>query len=351
MRTILEIYDSIITEKETHAELDLLIPNPDSSQTFSEDISSPSKVAVWRSQAFTVAASTKFHEDLFDDFIAFVEQRAKDIIPETDRRLAILAKDFQFGDALVFDANGQFTYEDTTSTDAIEKQIIAQASVLSANRVVTYKVAKSDGSGGLIKLDTVTGEVAAFTTYIDDTITAGTKVIIRSEAADFLKLAYTIQYDPLQIKVDGSLIEDGTFPVQEAIDAYIKGLPFDGAFRVQNLTDSIQGARGIVNAVADVVEARDDTAGYTDILAINTESYQPFSGHFATVDETGSESVPVYGSIPILSTGIYDSSLPYLLGDIITYLSITYKSNVATSPEAFDSTKWDTVSNITFIST
>lgn len=349
-RDIEEIFDAIVTEKETHAILDNLIPNPDSSQTFSKDISSPSKVAIWRTQAFTVAAATKFHEDLFDSFKAFVEQRAQDVIPQTDRRLAILAKEFQYGDSLVFDSiTGKFSYLDTTSTDAIDKKIIAQASVLSANRVVTYKVAKSSAGGGLEAL--VSAEVTAFTTYIDDTIVAGTKVIIRSAAADFLKLAYTIQYDPLQITSSGSLITDGTFPVQEAMDAYIKGLPFDGAFRVQDLTDKIQQARGIVNAVADVVEARDATAAYTDILAINTESYQPFSGHFATVDETGSEAVPVYGDIPSLNADAYNASRTYITGDLAIQNGITYKSNVVLGPESFDSTKWDTVSNITFIST
>jgi len=348
-RSIEEIQDQIIAEKETNTELSGLTPAPDSSQNFLKDIQSPSLVAVWRTFIRVIATAIKFHEDLFDDFKAFIEKRAVEIIPQTDRRLAILAKRFQYGDALVFNSEtGSFSYEDTTSSDAIAKQIISQASVVSANRVVTYKVAKDAAGGGLEAL--ASDEKTAFTTYIDDTVTAGTKVSIVSEAADFLKLAYTIEYNPLEIKSDGSLIEDGTFPVQEAINAYVQGLPFDGIFKVQDLTDAIQAARGVVNAVADVVEARDAIATYTDILFINTESYNPAAGYFATVDETGSESSPVYGNINVITPADYDATVLYSLGDFTRQNGIVYKANTNLGPEAFNSSKWDTVSNITFIS-
>jgi len=346
--TINEIQQVIIDEKETASELNGLLPAPDTSETFLEDIQSPSKVALWRTFIRVIATVIKFHEDLFDAFKAFVEGRAVDIIPLTDRRLAILAKRFQFGDELTFDSEGQFSYADTTSTDAIAKQIITQASVKSANRVVTYKVAKASGAS-LIAL--TSPEKTSFTTYVDDTASSGTKFVIITDAADFIKAAYTIQYDPLVLKSDGSLIEDSSFPVQEAIDAYIKGLPFDGQFSVKELTDAIQGARGVVNPVVDVMEARDATAGYTKILDINTQTYPPFSGHFATVNETGSEAVPVYGDIPVINAADYDATLTYVIGSFTRQNGIVFKSNVAIMiGEAFDSTKWDTVSNLTFIS-
>jgi len=349
-RTIKEIHDAMILEKETAAELNSLTPKPDSAQNLLDDLSSPSKVAVWRTFFRIVATSEKFHEDLFDTFADLVEARALEIIPQTDRRLAILAKEFQFGDELIFDPlTGNFIYEDTTSSDALERQIVSQASVNSANRVVTYKVAKDDGGGGLEGLDAA--EQTSFATFVDDTIVSGTKVIIISSDADFLKVAYTIQYDPLVLKADGSLIDDGSFPVQEAIDAYIQGLDFNGAFRVIDLTDAIQDARGVVNAVADVVEARDAVAGYTNILGLQTETFLPFSGHLRTVDETGSEAVPVYGSIPILSAPVYDATISFNSGQFAVFEGVTYKANADTSEPAgtFDTTIWDTVSNITFI--
>lgn len=349
-RKISEIQDSIITEKETFSELNSLTPKPDTSQTFLDDIQSPSKVALWRLFIRLIATEIKFHEDLFDTHAAEVEQRAKDIVPATSRSLVIDAKEFQFGDDLIFnETTKKFSYTDTTSTSAGLKRIVTQASVLDANRVVTYKVAKTV-AGALAKLDGA--ELTSFTTYIDQKKVPGTKTVIRSTDADSLKVAYTIEYDPLVLKADGSLIDDGTFPIQEAIDKYIEGLPFDSAFRVQDLTNAIEAARGSVNAIADVVEARDVVASYTDILLINTETFQPFAGYFVTVDETGTEAVPVPGSINVLTPADYNATIFYVIGSFARQAGIVFKSNVAiTVPEAFDTTKWDTVSNLTFIST
>lgn len=348
-RSISEIQQSIIDEKENATELQGLLPAPDTSQNFLQDIQSPSKVAIWRTFIRVIASAIKFHEDLFDAFTAKVEARAIEIVPGTSRALVIIAKAFQNGDSLVFDPlTGKFSYEDTTSVTALAKKIITQASVIDSNRVVTYKVAKTVSSAPA-KLSA--SELTSFTTYIDETKVAGTKTVIITDDADFLKIAYTIEYDPLVLAADGSLIDDGTFPIQEAINGYIEGLPFDSKFTVQGLTDAIQAARGSTNAVADVVQARDAVATYIDVLTINTESYQPFAGHFSTVDETGTEAVPVYGDIPILTPSDYDSTVIYGLGDLSRQGGIVYKSNVSIAvPEAFNSTKWDTVSNITFIS-
>lgn len=349
-RSIETIYQEMITEKETFSSLDTLVPNPDSSQTFLADLITASKVAIWRLMFWVAAVSIFTHEKLFDSFVAFVEQRARDIVPATSRSLVIDAKEFQNGDELVFnETTRQFSYIDTTSADAIAKRIVTQASVLDANRVVTYKVAQDDVTG-LKKL--TASQLTSFTTYVDQKKVPGTKTVIVTDDADSLKVAYTIEYDPLVLKLDGSLIDDGTFPIQEAIDGYIEGLPFDSAFRVQDLTNAIEAARGAKNSIADVVQARDVVATYTDILLINTETYQPFAGYFTTVDETGSEAAPVAGSINVLTPADYNATIPYLLGDFARQNGIVFKSNVAIPiPEAFDSTKWDTVSNLTFIST
>jgi len=348
-RTISEIFDSMITEKETFSSLDTLVPNPDSSQTFLDDLTSASKVAIWRLIFWVVAFAIFTHEKLFDIFTDKVEARALDIIPSTARNLVIVAKEFQLGDALVFNTTtGKFSYADSTSTDAIAKQIISQASVLDANRVVTYKVAQPDGDG-LKKL--TASEKTSFESYIDQTKVAGTKTIVITDDADFLKAAYTIEFDPLVLKSDGSLIDDGSFPIQEAIDAYIEGLPFDTTFRVQDLTDAIQAARGVVNAVADVVQTKGASIVlYTDVLAVTTETYLPVAGYMETVDETGTDAVPVAGSINVLIPADYNPNIVYTVGDFVRQAGIVHKNKTAiTVPEAFDVTKWETVSNITFI--
>ena len=324
------------------------MPNPETSQTFLTQLTSASQVAVWRLVFWVVAFAIFTHEKLFDEFIDDVEQRAKDVIPAITRYYVIEALKFQNGDALVFNEDtSKFEYDDTTSTTAQAKQIVTQASARDINQTVIIKVAESDGAGGLQKL--TVPELAAFTGYVDDIKIAGTKTIIISDDPDTLKMAYTIQYDPQLMKSDGSLIEDGSFPVQEAIDGYIAvpadgsegGLPFNSVFRVQDLTDAIQAATGVINAVADVVEAKFGVLAFSDILLVTTEDYLPNAGYLAT------DPSPIVVLTPLN----YDDSITYTAGDQRRFEGIVYEANVNIgAPEVFDPAKWDTVSNITYLS-
>ena len=340
-RSISEIFDSIITEKETFSSLDDLVPNPDSAQTFLDDLTSSSKVAIWRLQFWVMAVAIFIHESLFDTFKADVETRALEIIPATTRFYVLEALKFQLGDELIF-TDGTFKFEDSTSAAALAKKIITQASARDINQVVTLKIAKDDGSGGLEKLTPT--EVTAFEAYLDNIKIAGTKTIVISDDPDLLKVAYTIQFDPLVMKEDGTLIEDGTSPVQEAIDAYIEGLPFDSIFRVQDLTDAIQLARGVVNAVADVVEAKFALLDFEDILAVQTETYLPNAGYLIT------DPSPIL----VLTPADYDALLSYSITNQVRFNGIVFEANQSVSPGESPSTnpeKWDSVSNMTFIST
>lgn len=342
-RTISEIFDAIIVEKETFNSLAGLESPvvPDTAQDMLTELTTASKVAIWRLLFWVIAVAIFIHEKLFDTFKSDVETRALEIVPATTRFYVIESLKFQLGDELVFDGE-KFIYLDTTSVTALAKQIIEQASARDINQVVTIKIAGDDGSGGLAPIPAP--DEVAFGGYVNQFKIAGTKTIIINEVADLLKVAYTIQFDPLVMRDDGSLIEDGTFPVQEAIDGYIEGLPFDSTFRVQDLTDAIQAARGVVNAVADVVEAKFGTLDFSDILAVITETYLPNAGYLVT------DPSPIV----ILTPPPYDSSLTYIATNQVRFEGIVFEANQAvgtgesptTNPE-----KWDTVSNLTFLST
>ena len=341
-RTIQEIFDSIITEKETFSSLDGLEPPviPDPSQSLLTELTSTSKVAVWQLKFWVQAVAIFVHESLFDTFKADVEKRALEIIPAIIRYYVIEALKFQLGDELIF-TDGTFKFEDSTSAAALAKQIVTQANARDINEVVTLKIAK-----GIIpelqKLSNI--EKTAFEAYLNKIKIAGIKTIVISDDPDLLKVAYTIQFDPLVMKSDGTLIEDGTSPVQEAIDSYIEGLPFDSTFKVMELTDSIQAARGVVNAVADVIEARFGTLAFSDILAVQTETYLPNAGYLVT------DPSPIL----VLTPADYDASLSYSITNQVRFNGIVFEANQAVSPGESPSTnpeKWDSVSNLTFIIT
>ena len=139
-------------------------------------------------------------------------------------------------------------------------------------------------------------------------------------------------------------------------------MPFDATFRVQDLTNSIEKAKGVVSAIADVIEAQYVATSYSDILGVATEDYIPNAGYLATVDETGTEATPIVGDINDVSLdakfiGVYATTgQAYSLGDFVTFDDGTaikmYKANqtIGDPAGAFDLTEWDTVSNLTFVS-
>lgn len=342
-RKIQDIFNEIIAEKETFSSLDGLEPPviPDPSQSLLTELTSTSKVAVWQLKFWVQAVAIFIHEGFFDVFKSDVETRALEIIPATTRFYVLESFKFQLGDELVF-IDGQFKFEDSTSASALAKQIIKQASARDINEVVTIKIAQDDGSGGLEELSAL--DKTAFDAYIEKIKIAGIKTIIISDVPDILKLAYTIEFDPLVMKSDGTLIEGGSSPVQEAIDANIEGLDFDSIFRVQDLTDSIQLARGVVNVIADVVEAKFGLLDFTDILAVPTEIYLPNAGYLVT------DPSPIL----VLTPALYSSSTAYSVGEQVRFEGIVFEANqsVATgeSPDT-NPEKWDSISNLTFIST
>ena len=343
-RSIKEIFNESLTEKETFASLDDLVPNPDSAQTFLDDLTSTSKVAIWRLLLWVQAVAIFIHEGFFDVFKSDVEKRALEIIPATTRFYVLESFKFQLGDELVF-IDGTFKFEDSTSAAALAKQIIKQASARDINEVVTIKIAQDDGSGGLEELSAL--DKTAFDAYIEKIKIAGIKTIIISDVPDILKLAYTIEFDPLVMKSDGFLLEDpgATIgPVQQAINDNIEGLDFDSIFRVQDLTDSIQLARGVVNVIADVVEAKFGLLDFTDILAVPTEIYLPNAGYLVT------DPSPIL----ILTPALYDAGTSYTAGNQVRFNGIVFEANQSVSTGESPDTnpeKWNTVSNLTFIST
>lgn len=242
-RTIKQIYDDMITEKETFSSLSSLVPNPDTSQTFLSDLTTMSKVAVWRLLFWVVAVAIWSHEQIFDIHKAEIEARANELITGTLRWYRDQALRFQYGDALIWDStNLKFGYADGSTGP----KIVSNASVLEVGAQLRIKIAKDDGSGGLEPLSV--GEATAFESYINSIKFAGTNISITNISADKLKLEIIINYDPLILTSTGELIlTPGTFPVEDAINNYIKGLPFDGTFNRNALIDVIQAVNGVID--------------------------------------------------------------------------------------------------------
>lgn len=268
-RTISEIYNAMIVEKESNAELAGLQPDPDSFQTFLADLTTASKMAIWRLIFYVVALAIYVHEVLWDAYRQEVEDRAEELIPGTLRWYYEQCLIFQYGDGLSY-IDGIYQYFPVNEAN----RIIERAAAVEVGDQVQLKVAKLDGSG--LPTPLLPAEIAAFEEFVDTIKFAGTNTLVISEVADLLKVVYTIFYDPLVLAADGSLLSDpATFPVEDAITGYIQDMPFNGVFFGSKMEDAIQGAVGVVGYARTALEAKYGALPYS----IVAEAYGSNAGH------------------------------------------------------------------------
>lgn len=258
-RTITEIYDEMVAEKQSMPTLQGLQPAIDHSQTLLNDLTSKSKVAIWRLLFFVVAVAIWVHEVIFDKHKAEIEARANEVIPGTAKWYRDQCMLFQYGDPLVY-LNRIYQYATIDET----KQIIKRTAVIEANGQVRIKVAKL-ANGLPVPLST--SELTAFSAYVNQIKFAGTNIAIISHPADKLKISYDVTYNPLVMNGNGELIENTSIkPVEDAINNYIQNLPFNGILNLTKLTDAVQMAKGVIDPVLNSAEATYGNLAYAPIL-------------------------------------------------------------------------------------
>lgn len=269
-RKLTDIYDALALEKSTQQQLTGLAPAVDSAQQLLGDLDSPSKVARWRLFLWVVATAIWAHEVLWDLFRAEVDAIVASAHIGTARWYVRKALEFQLGYALV-NVDGVFQYP----TIVPAAQIVKRAAIREAGGLIILKVAK-EVSGVVTPLDVA--EMTSFTAYVNDIRMAGVMVNIVSDVPDLLHIGFDVYYDPLLLTPNGALITSpSTFPVEDAINAYISSLPFDGTLVLTHLVDAVQAAVGVVNPVLVAAEAH---WGAFPLAPINV-SYNSHAGHAA----------------------------------------------------------------------
>jgi len=276
MTTTKEIYDEIVAEKNSYQELQNLQPNIDDSQRLADDLTTNAKVGVWRVFTWIIASRIKDLQDLFVQSKTEIQN-----IMDRQRIGGLLwyqqiVKAFQYGDALIFNAD-KIQYEYPVINR--DHQIVALASANEGSQHdVLLKVAKLNGT----EPEPLTQpELDALTNYINRLKFAGVQATIVSRSADLFRVALNVYYDPLVMNADGSLINDDTvFPVEDAINDYLKDLPFDGTFSVTELIDKIQQSEGVINPIFISADAKFGNFVYQSI----TDYYNTNAG-FLRVDD------------------------------------------------------------------
>lgn len=268
-RSIAEIYDEIVAEKQNMATLTALQPSIDDAQTLLNDLTTTSKVAIWRLWFWCVAFAIYTHESLFDTFSAQIETRSNEIIAGTPLWYQTESLAFQYGDSLTWNGS-QYVY----STINTANQIIKRCAVVDLGYQVRFKVAKLDVNGLPIPL--TLAEKNAFISYLNQIKFAGTPTAVVSNNGDDLKLNLDIQYNAQILDVNGFELENPAVnPVLDAINSYIGNLPFNGVYNVMALVDSIQKANGVID-----VRLNSSMAKYGALSYSNTsQNYTPDAGY------------------------------------------------------------------------
>jgi len=274
-RTIAEIQQTMIDAKSAESGL--------------SGITSTSITAIWRLLFYICSVAIKVIEDLFDVHTEEIESRKLELPVGVLKWYAAESLLYQYGDVLVF--TDEYIDEDGDTVTLIGKNLVYNP-VTPANRVVDLSAADIINGVLVIKVAKITASVAeplsalelsGFTQYWVEKRIAGTSISIISSDPDLLRAEYLITRDPQILSSTGeSLSVPGTYPVEDAIATFLQtfqGDNFAGSMKVMKLTSAIEATNGVLNAVANVIEAKPNAGTYSNILSIAQQEYIATAGY------------------------------------------------------------------------
>jgi hypothetical protein len=241
-------------------------------------LNSQSKVSIYRLMVFIVAFSIWVLENLFDTHKKEVDDIIEAKMPHRPSWYRTKAKAFQYGFALITDTDN---YDNTGYTDdqVLNSKIIKYAAVTPSAGQILIKIA-TETAGVLAPI--TPEQKASFDAYILEIADCGVKYIIVNHLPDILLLNLQIFRDPLVLDSTGMSILNGNYPVQDAINEYMKELPFNGELVLAHFIDKLQKAEGVliphlVNAESQAIDI--NTNQYLNAEPINVKTV-PVSGYF-----------------------------------------------------------------------
>lgn len=235
-RSISEIQTEILATKSNQPELAIL--------------SSNSQVSIWRLWVYVVAASIWTVEKIFDRLRLDIDAINAANVIGSEAWYVERAYEFQYGDIPIID-EGKLIYPVLD----LEKRIIKRASIVrlgneNANAIIKVATEENEVLRALNQI-----EITAFNGYIRSLMFAGSFIGTRSLPADFLKLYAKVYYNAIYP------LPDLQIRVADAINEYIKNVPYDGKFFLIKLIDAIQNVEGVSDVEIINFQGRPDSQG------------------------------------------------------------------------------------------
>lgn len=288
-RSIQDIYNLIIAEKQANEILEDLSPDNDNYTNLLSDLKNGSKVAVWRLWAYITAIILFTQENLwvkYRDELRVLAQRTNVGTREWYREQVL---NFQFGYSLIY--NTDFLRYEYGVIDEAAK-IIKHVAVEVIGGSLLIKTAKElDGE----RTPLGTAELVALNAFVNQIYLPGDNVTVISFNADVMRIELNVFYNPLVLDSDGSLLLDpSSYPVQIAIENYLKTLDFNGAFNAVKLVDEIQKVEGVAYPVITDIQAKYGSASYAPVNTV----YNSIAGYIKHDDTAGNSLVDTINYIP-----------------------------------------------------
>jgi hypothetical protein len=247
-------------------------------------LNSTSRVAIYRLFVFVVAYAIWLLETFFDLHKSQIDTALYEQKSGTPRWYRNMALAFQHGFDLLYDSD-KFDNTDATIDQIEASQIIKYCSVkesLESNKL-TIKVA---GESGELLIPLTAPQLESFADYMQEIKYAGVRLNIVNNPADKLKLIMSIYRDVLVIDENGNSIKNGGKPVETAVRAYMKSLPFDGELVLNDLIAYLRTIDGVNNAhIVNATSSHWNSVGlgFSEFQPINVRTV-PMSGYFEIVD-------------------------------------------------------------------
>lgn len=232
-----------------------------------------SRVSIESILFFVVASAMYVVEAIFSHHQQDVDRKIASAVLASLPWYHKIALEYQHGDDLVWnDKTESYGYASVNES----KRKVMYAACRDMGGGVRILVSGADESWRPVRLsDDV---LTAFKHYLNRRKPAGVIVDVYSLDPDILELSLSVQYNPLVINPDGSLISDpSVFPVEHAVTGYLKGIVYGGTFNKTRLVDSVQRAEGVVDVVLTGAKASlaDGTA-----IEITGNNYTAKGGSF-----------------------------------------------------------------------
>jgi len=213
-----------------------------------------------------VATALWVNQQLFEQHKIDISAILNEQMSGTANWYAWKAKQFQFGQELVFETD---YYDNTglTSEQISSRQVVKYAAAVeSLDKSILYLKIATESNGNRQPLSAA--QLTAFKNYLNAYQYAGVRIVVTNDQPDHMKLTIDFYYDPQVLDEAGKRLDgNANTPVQDAIRNYLKNLPFNGMYTNQALVDTLQVLDGV--DVAEIKFAASRYGAYTQFTEIN----------------------------------------------------------------------------------